>query len=129
MAQLPLFAGGKSFGGRMTSQAQASAPLANVVGLVFFGFPWHTPKQPATVRGEHLDAIGIPMLFLQGERDAMGDPKLVEKQVEGHLTRAVLHSVPDADHSFHVPVKSGRTDPQVQEELARTMAQWIATLT
>ena len=126
---LPLIAGGKSFGGRMTSQAQAVEPLPFVVGLAFFGFPWHLPKQPSIKRSEHLDAIGIPMLFMQGARDAMGDAQLVEAQIRKRSKFAVLNSVPDADHGFHVPVRSGRTDAQTQDDLVRVFAAWVAAIT
>jgi predicted alpha/beta-hydrolase family hydrolase len=127
--QIPLIAGGKSFGGRMTSQAQALDPLPAVVGLVFFGFPWHLPKQPALHRSEHLAAVRLPMLFLQGGQDPMGDPKLVSAQVQKRRKNWTLHSVPDADHGFHVPIRSGRTDSQVQEELACAFSKWLTTIT
>jgi uncharacterized protein len=123
-----LIAGGKSFGGRMTSQAQALSPLPGVVGLAFFGFPWHPPKAPSAQRGEHLDAIQIPMLFMQGARDALGDPKLVEAQVRNLGKVAVLKSVPEADHGFHVPVRSGRTDSEVQDDLVRVFEEWVTSV-
>jgi uncharacterized protein len=128
-SQIPLIAGGKSFGGRMTSQAQALDPLPAVVGLVFFGFPWHLPKQPALQRSEHLAAVRIPILFFQGGRDAMGDPKLVSVQVQKRRKDWTLYRVPNADHGFHVPVRSGRTDAQVQEELACVFSEWLSTIT
>jgi predicted alpha/beta-hydrolase family hydrolase len=128
-ASLPLIAGGKSFGGRMTSQAQAAEPLPCVVGLAFFGFPWHLPKEPSTKRSEHLDTIQIPMLFMQGARDPMGDAKLVEAQIHKRSKFAVLNSVPGADHGFHVPVKSGRTDAQTQDDLVSVFAAWVAAIT
>ena len=125
---LPLLAGGKSFGGRMTSQAQAAAPLANVRGLVFVGFPLHAPKQPSSTRAEHLAAVASPMLFLQGTRDELADLALLRAVVGGLGTRATLSIVDDADHSFHVRKSSGRTDAQVIEDMARTIAGWSAAL-
>ena len=111
---LPLIAGGKSFGGRMTSQAQAAAPLQGVCGLAFLGFPLHPPKQPSDTRGEHLMKVHIPMLFLQGTRDAFAELPLLEALAGRLGTRARLVLLADADHSFHVPARSGRTDPEVQ---------------
>jgi uncharacterized protein len=128
-AALPLIAGGKSFGGRMTSQAQAAEPLPSVVGLAFFGFPWHLAKQPSIKRSEHLDAIQIPMLFMQGARDTMGDATLVSAQIRKRSKFAVLSSVPDADHGFHVPVRSGRTDAQTQDDLVGVFAEWVTDIT
>jgi predicted alpha/beta-hydrolase family hydrolase len=125
---LPLIAGGKSFGGRMTSQAQALEPLPGVVGLAFFGFPWHLPKRPSINRSEHLDAIHVPMLFMQGARDMMGEPELVKAQIRKRSELAVLVSVPGADHGFHVPVRSGRTDSAVQDELVSVFAKWVNTI-
>jgi hypothetical protein len=125
----PLIAGGKSFGGRMTSQAQALDPLPAVMGLAFFGFPWHLPKQPTLQRSVHLAEIRVPMLFLQGGRDVMGDPRLVSAQVKTRHRNSTLHSVPNADHGFHVPVKSGCTDAQVQDELADIFCKWLSTIT
>ena len=109
---LPLFAGGKSFGGRMTSQAQADEPLPKVVGLVFLGFPLHPAGKPSTARARHLAEIAIPMLFLQGTRDALADPRLLADTLE-LLPLAKLQLCDDADHGFHVPARSGRTDRQV----------------
>jgi len=129
LPKIPLIAGGKSFGGRMTSQAQALEPLAGVVGLAFFGFPWHQPKAPSAKRSEHLDAVRVPMLFLQGARDALGEPKLVKAQIRKRSGFSTLHSVPDADHAFHVPVKSGRTDSQVQDDMVRRFAGWVGEIT
>jgi hypothetical protein len=120
-----LIAGGKSFGGRMTSQAQALEPLPGVVGLAFFGFPWHLAKAPSPARSEHLAAIQIPMLFMQGARDTMGDPKLVNAQVGKLGKLATLKIVPEADHGFHVPARSGRSDPQVQDELVQAFSAWV----
>lgn len=128
LPKLPLIAGGKSFGGRMTSQAQALEPLPHVIGLAFFGFPWHSPKLPSLQRSEHLQSIRVPMLFMQGERDTLGDSKLIRAQIPGRLKNSVLMSVPHADHGFHVPVRSGRTDAQVQDELVDAFSGWGASL-
>jgi uncharacterized protein len=121
---VPLIAGGKSFGGRMTSQAQALEPLAGVVGLVFFGYPWHLPHAPSTKRSEHLAVIRIPMLFFQGTRDALGDTQLVKAQIRKRKPWATLHPVEAADHGFHVLVRSGRTDREVIGELADEFSDW-----
>jgi uncharacterized protein len=120
---LPLFAGGKSMGGRMTSQAQAVQPLPGVRGLAFVGFPLHPAGKPDTVRAAHLRDARLPMLFLQGTRDDLADLALLRPIVE-QLREATLHVVEDADHSFHVRKKSGRTDAEVIAELARTFAEW-----
>jgi predicted alpha/beta-hydrolase family hydrolase len=128
MPGLALFAGGKSFGGRMTSQAQASEPLAAVRGLIFLGFPLHPAKQPSATRGEHLSSIGVPMLFLQGERDALAEMPLLKALVDGLGQRATAKIVAHADHSFHVPARSGRSDPEVRAELAAITASWIKTV-
>jgi uncharacterized protein len=120
---LPLFAGGKSMGGRMTSQAQALDPLPGVRGLAFVGFPLHPAKKPGTDRGAHLREVQVPMLFLQGTRDDLADLALLRPIVEA-LPQATLQVVEDADHSFHVRKKSGRTDAEVIGELARTFALW-----
>lgn len=122
---LPLFAGGKSFGGRMTSQAQAQAPLPGVRGLVFVGFPLHPAGKPATERAQHLAQVQVPMLFLQGTRDALADLDLVRGTTTALGERATLHVVDGADHAFHVLVRSGRDDAQVREELLDTMAAWM----
>lgn len=122
---LPLIAGGKSFGGRMTSQAQAKQPLPGVRGLCFFGFPLHPAGKPATERGDHLAAIAVPMLFLQGTRDSLADVKLIEPLVASLGPRAALHLVENADHSFHVPVKSGRNGSEIMDELLDIMAAWV----
>lgn len=125
---LPLLAGGKSFGGRMTSTAQSEAPLPGVRGLVFLGFPLHAPKRPAIGRGEHLDRVTIPMLFLQGTRDDLADLGLI-REVTGRLgPRAALHIVEGADHSFGVLKRSGRTGDEVLDELAGATAEWFAGL-
>lgn len=128
LPKMPLLAGGKSFGGRMTSQAQALAPLPGVAGLAFFGFPWHPPKVPSLKRSEHLAEIHIPMIFMQGARDALGEPNLVEAQIHNFREVAVLHAVPEADHGFHVLVRSGRTDADVQDDLVRVFAEWAGSI-
>jgi predicted alpha/beta-hydrolase family hydrolase len=117
MPGVALIAGGKSFGGRMTSQAQAEAPLPGVRGLVFVGFPLHPPGRPSDERGRHLFDVKIPMLFLQGTRDDFADLKLLEPLIKQLGTSATLKLFSDADHSFHVPVRSGRKDSEVMEEL------------
>jgi len=122
---LPLFAGGKSFGGRMTSQAQAALPLSGVVGLAFLGFPLHPAGKPSDERAKHLFEVGVPMLFLQGTRDALADLQLVEALVARLGSRATLKLFQDADHSFHVPARSGRKDPEVMADLSATLAGWI----
>ena len=126
---LPLLAGGKSFGGRMTSQAQALEPLPGVQGLVFLGFPLHAAGQPATPRGDHLHDVEIPMLFLQGTRDRLADIGLVERLVEQLGDRATLTRLHDADHSFHVPARAGRTDREVRAEMLDALAGWVTALT
>jgi predicted alpha/beta-hydrolase family hydrolase len=131
MRQLPglaLFAGGKSFGGRMTSQAQAQSPLPNVRGLVFIGFPLHPAAKPSDERAAHLSDVTVPMLFLQGTRDELARLDRLQPLVERLGSRATLHLFEHADHSFHVPARSGRNDAQVMEELLETMATWIGTV-
>jgi predicted alpha/beta-hydrolase family hydrolase len=123
--RLPLIAGGKSFGGRMTSQAQALSPLPNVRGLVLVGFPLHPPKRPAEERGAHLFDIDVPMLFLQGTRDEFADRALLEPLVHRLGRRASLHRVEGGNHSFHVPVRSGKTDSMVLAELAVAVGDWL----
>lgn len=123
---VPLFAGGKSFGGRMTSQAQAEAPLAAVEGLVFLGFPLHPAKRPSVERAQHLAAVRVPMLFVQGDRDALAEYDLITRVVAGLRQRATLMTVADADHSFHVPARTGRTDAQVLAEVCDAVAAWMA---
>ena len=121
---VPLIAGGKSFGGRMTSTAQSEAPLPGVMGLAFLGFPLHPPGKPGTTRAAHLDAVRVPMLFLQGTRDEFAQLDLL-RGVCGRLgDRARLHEIDGADHSFHVLKKTGRTDADVMAELLDVMAQW-----
>jgi uncharacterized protein len=124
-AGLPLFAGGKSFGGRMTSQAQAIAPLAGVRGLVFLGFPLHPAGKPSSDRAKHLADIRIPMLFLQGTRDALAELKLLEPVVKSLGSLASLHLVKEADHSFHVTARSGRNDREVLDEVLDAFAAWV----
>jgi uncharacterized protein len=121
---LPLLAGGKSFGGRMTSQAQAEIPLPHVGGLVFFGFPLHPAKQPSIDRGAHLSRVKIPMLFLQGTRDTLAELPLIEPLAERLGKLATLTLLEAADHSFHVPARSGRTDVQVRSEMLGSLATW-----
>ena len=125
---LPLFSGGKSFGARMTSQAQALEPLLGVRGLVFFGFPLHPAGKPSIDRAAHLAAVGIPMLFLQGTRDALAETVLVESVVGELGSCASLFSIADADHSFHVPARSGRTDEQVLEAMLDRTVSWMRDL-
>jgi predicted alpha/beta-hydrolase family hydrolase len=121
---LPLVAGGKSLGGRMTSGAQAREPLAGVHALVFLGFPLHPPKQPGVTRAEHLAGVHIPMLFLQGTRDELADLPLVTGVCRELGPRATLHMIEGANHAFEVLKRSGRTDEQVREELVRTIEDW-----
>jgi uncharacterized protein len=125
---LPLLAGGKSMGGRMTSQAAAEAPLAGVRGLVFFGFPLHPAGRPSTERADHLDRVDLPMLFLQGERDQLAGLDLLRPVCARLGTRATLHAIPSADHGFHVPKSTGRSNAEVQSELSETVAAWAAML-
>ena len=124
--ELPLFAGGKSFGGRMTSQAQALAPLPHVRGLVFFGFPLHPAGKPSNERANHLDDVAVPMLFLQGMNDALAELDLLKPVVKHLGKRATLALFDHADHSFHVPAKSGRKDPEVMAEMLDVTTNWIA---
>jgi len=122
---LALFAGGKSFGGRMTSQAQAKDALPGVKGLVFFGFPLHAPGKPSDERAAHLAEVTVPMLFLQGTRDEFASLELLRPMVKRLGERATLELVEDADHSFHVPARTGRKDAQVLSELAQKAASWM----
>jgi predicted alpha/beta-hydrolase family hydrolase len=121
---LPLIAGGKSFGGRMTSQAQAAAPLDGMRGLAFLGFPLHPAGKPSDTRAKHLADVTVPMLFLQGTRDTLADLSLLRPVVEGLGHRATLHLLENADHSFHVPARSGRKDPDVRREMLDAFAAW-----
>lgn len=126
--QLPdvsLFAGGKSFGGRMTSQAQAEQALPGVRGLIFFGFPLHPSGKPSVERADHLAVVTVPMLFLQGTRDTLADPGLVAKVVKSLGARATVRMIDDGDHSFHVRKASGRDDAAVLEELIQAADGWI----
>jgi uncharacterized protein len=128
LPDLPLIAGGKSFGGRMTSQAQAIAPLPGVRGIAFLGFPLHPAGKPSSERAEHLFAVHIPMLFLQGSRDQLAAPELIEPLTRSLGARATLQIFADADHSFHVPARSGRSDAAVRNELLDMLAAWIAAV-
>jgi len=125
---LPLVAGGKSFGGRMTSTAQAEAPIPGVRGLVFLGFPLHPPGRPGDARADHLAQVQIPMLFLQGTRDEFADLELLRPVVKRLGDRATLHLADGGDHSFHVLKRSGRTDAEVLEELAAAVEEWATKL-
>jgi predicted alpha/beta-hydrolase family hydrolase len=128
LPKLPLIAGGKSFGGRMTSQAQASAPLEGVAGLAFLGFPLHPAKRPSRERAKHLSDVKIPMLFLQGTRDALAELGELEPVCAALGQRATLKLFADADHSFHVPARTGRKDADVRAEVLDTMVEWIARI-
>ena len=125
---VPLFAGGKSYGGRMTSQAQAAEPMANVRGLVFVGFPLHPAGKPSVERAQHLADVQVPMLFLQGTRDTLAELELIRETAARLGPRAHLHVIEGGDHSFHVLKSSGRTDEQVRDELLDTMAHWMKSL-
>jgi len=122
--ELPLLAGGKSFGGRMTSQAAAEGLLLGVKGIVFFGFPLHPPNRPGTSRADHLAKVSVPMLFLQGTRDEFAPLDLLRPIGESLGSRATLHVIDGADHGFHVLKRSGRTDNEVMRELAQAVASW-----
>lgn len=121
---LPIVAGGKSFGGRMTSQAQSRDPLAGVRGLVFLGFPLHAPGRPGDRRAEHLNDVTVPMLFLQGTRDALADLDLIREVTNRLGSRATLHMLEGGDHSFEVLKRSGRKSEDVIDELAEAIAGW-----
>jgi predicted alpha/beta-hydrolase family hydrolase len=123
--KLPLFAGGKSFGGRMTSQTQAETPLEGVRGLVFFGFPLHPAGAPSVERAAHLKDVGIPMLFLQGTNDALADVVLMRRTVASLGRRATLKLIAGADHSFHVPKRSGRTSEEAMDEVLDGAFRWM----
>jgi uncharacterized protein len=122
---IPLIAGGRSFGGRMTSQAQAEAPLPGVRGLAFLGFPLHPAGRPETTRAAHLIKVTVPMLFVQGTRDELATLSLLEPLVAQLAPRATLQSIPDADHSFHVPARTGRKDPEVRTAALHAMVAWM----
>ena len=126
-ADLPLYAGGRSFGGRMTSQAQSDEPLAHVRGLAFLGFPLHPAGKPGIERAEHLSRVRIPMLFVSGDRDALAELKLLKPVIAGLGERAALHVVSHADHSFKVPAKSGRTAVDAEAEALDALAGWMLT--
>src|SRR5262249_32521153 len=128
MPRLPLVAGGKSFGGRMTSQAQAAAPLSGVRGLAFLGFPLHPARRPSCERAQHRSRVDIPMLFLQGTRDELAYLDELAPVVEALGKRATLRLFDDADHSFRVPRRSGRTDAQVLGEVLDSLVAWIETI-
>ena len=125
---LGLVAGGKSFGGRMTSQAQAAAPLPGVRGLAFVGYPLHPAGKPSIDRAEHLAKVDLPMLFLQGTRDTLAEVTLIEPVVQRLGSRAALHMVDGADHSFHVLARSGRKDAEVMNEILDVFAKWADTI-
>jgi predicted alpha/beta-hydrolase family hydrolase len=122
--KLALFAGGRSFGGRMTSQAQAIEPLPGVKGLAFIGFPLHPAGKPSVERAEHLLKVKIPMLFLQGTRDELAKLELLQPVIDRLGARATLKMLQDADHSFHVPARTGRKDPEVRAEMLDALAAW-----
>lgn len=126
--ELPLIAGGRSFGGRMTSQAQAASPLPNVRGLAFLAFPLHPAKRPSEERAKHLSGVTIPMLFLQGTRDELASQDLLEPLVSRLGARATLKLLQDADHSFHVPARTGRKDAEVRSEALHALAAWTGRL-
>jgi predicted alpha/beta-hydrolase family hydrolase len=127
-AGLALIAGGKSFGGRMTSQAQAKAPLAGVHGLAFVGFPLHPAGKPSSDRAKHLADVQVPMLFLQGTRDTLAELSLLEPVVKNLGRLASLHIVKDADHSFHVLVRSGRNEREVMDEILDAFTAWVGAI-
>jgi len=122
---LPLFAGGRSFGGRMTSQAQAVDPLPGVRGLAFLGFPLHPAGKPGIERAEHLSRVEVPMLFVSGARDALAEMDLLKPVIAGIGDRATLHVVADADHSLKVPAKTGRTPADAEAEALDAIAEWM----
>ena len=125
---MPIIAGGKSFGGRMTSQAQAEDPIEDVRGLAFVGFPLHPTGKPSITRAEHLAGIRIPMLFIQGTRDKLAEPVLLRQVCKGLRSRATSHLIDGADHGFHILARSGRTDQDVVAEIALTISQWVERL-
>jgi predicted alpha/beta-hydrolase family hydrolase len=123
---LPLFAGGKSMGGRMTSLAAAKAPLDDLRGLIYFGFPLHAAGKPSVDRGHHLSEIQLPMLFLQGSRDALADLKLLKPLCARLGKRAELFVIDGGDHSFHLLKSSGRSDDQALNDAAQKVASWMS---
>ncbi len=127
-SSLPLFAGGRSFGGRMTSQAQAIEPLEDVCGLVFFAFPLHPAGRPSTERADHLQRVAVPMLFLQGDKDSLADVTLLRETLKDLRGLATLYLIDDADHAFHVPARTGRKDATVLIETLAEAAAWMNTL-
>ena len=129
LPELPLIAGGKSFGGRMTSQTQAKASLQGVWGLAFLGFPLHAAGRPSQDRAEHLFDVQIPMLFLQGTRDALASLNQLEPLCKKLGTLATLKLFADADHSFHVPVRTGRKNTQVLRDVVDVLAAWLDGVT
>ena len=128
LSRVPIFAGGKSFGGRMTSTAAAAEPLPGVRGIIFLGFPLHAPGQPGTSRAEHLARVSVPMLLLQGTRDDFAELELLRQVAKGLGKRATLHLVDGGDHSFHVLKRSGRTDEGVMEELVSEIDAWTGRI-
>jgi len=126
--ELPCIAGGRSFGARMTSQAQAAAPLPQVRGLALLGFPLHPAGRPSSERAQHLAQVHIPMLFLQGTRDALAERSVLEPVIEQLGARARLHRLEGADHSFHLRASARRSDEQLREELASAFARWLREL-
>jgi predicted alpha/beta-hydrolase family hydrolase len=125
---LPLIAGGRSFGGRMSSQAQAKSPLPGVLGLAFLGFPLHPAKQPSNERAQHLFEVKAPLLFLQGDRDELADLSLLQPLVERLGPRATLKLIPGANHSYKVPARTGRSEAQITSELVEALDDWIGTV-
>src|SRR5262245_38955493 len=128
MPNLALYAGGRSFGGRMTSQAQAASPLPGVRGLAFLGFPLHPAGEPSDSRGDHLDDVRVPLFFLQGTCDELAHLPLLEALIRRLGSRATLSLLADADHSFHVPARTGSKDPDVRAQAADALARWVASL-
>jgi hypothetical protein len=126
LPDVPIFAGGKSFGGRMTSQAQAETALPGVRGLVFVGFPLHPAGKPSIERADHLSRVQVPMLFLSGTRDELAELRLLEPVVRSLGALATQHLYEEADHSFHVPARTGRNDAQVRQQMAEDTVDWMA---
>jgi predicted alpha/beta-hydrolase family hydrolase len=126
--ELSLFAGGKSYGGRMTSETQAETPHPGLRGMVFLGFPLHPPGKPSDERAKHLCDVGVPLLFLQGERDGFADRRLLRPLIERLGKQATLRLFADADHSFHVPKRSGRKDADILAEMLDALADWLDTI-